>query len=161
LVLFPPSPKRGGDQFLGFFNPLAQKQTVRSFEDSVKNSERASKEGYQVHTQAMNRDIEVFASDIIRGHKPCCQAKAAEVVQIVRSYALNAWFDRLQTFREQSQNICFEIPSQRERRRNIMYLSKSRPDTPLSNLLKRERSKAVCFKAYGSIQHLPPSIASH
>ncbi|KGO74184.1 hypothetical protein PITC_084310 [Penicillium italicum] len=109
LVLFPPSPKLEGDNdVLIFLDSLRKKEHVQSFQEFCRQQEKDSHESTGKQTsnrQPSSQDVEVFANDMLLPTEPHIPKGVERVLHLVRSYALNAWFDRIQSLESQLQDL--------------------------------------------------------
>jgi hypothetical protein len=109
LVLFPPSPELEGDNdVLIFLDSLRRKEHVQSFQEFCRKQEKASHESTDKQTsnrQPSSQDVEVFANDMLLPAEPQIPKGVESVLHLVRSYALNAWFDRIQSLESQLQDL--------------------------------------------------------
>lgn len=116
LVLFPPYPEPDGDNdpFL-FLDNLSMKETTKSFEDFCRahhgNGPESTAQPNSEH-ETQIQDVEVFANDMLSKNKSGTMVGVKDAVHLVRSYALNAWFDRIQSLENQLQDL--RLDSSRE-----------------------------------------------
>ena len=104
LVLFPPYPELEGDNDpIIFLDALSTKENMNSFQEFRLNRERSA------ITDRETRDVEVFANDLLFANEPKILKRVERVIHLVRSYALNAWFDRLQSLECQLQDLNIDL----------------------------------------------------
>ncbi|KAJ9481340.1 hypothetical protein VN97_g12141 [Penicillium thymicola] len=66
----------------------------------------------------MSQDVEIFAKDILLENEASASRKPAAIVHLIRLYALNAWFDRLQTLKDQLGDLSLQSLSHRDTQHN-------------------------------------------
>ena len=108
LVLFPPCPELDGEGADNdphvFLDPLIKQEDIKSFKEFRLNRDEKDHESTKAPTasrRTMSQDVEIFAKEILLENKAGAPRKPADIVHLIRSYALNAWFDRLQTLKDQ------------------------------------------------------------
>lgn len=116
MVLFPPYPEPDGDNdpFL-FLDNLSIKETTKSFEDFCKDQNGSGQESIiqpDVEQETRMQDVEVFANDMLSKNQGGTIVRVKDAVDLVRSYAINAWFDRIQSLENQLQDL--RLDSSRE-----------------------------------------------
>lgn len=100
LVLFPPYPELDKDNDpCVFLDPLRKEEITQTFQDFCEgeNTNRhGPREQLATDPESRNCDLEVFSKDLFAGYDNTITG-AERVLDLVRSYAINAWFDRLQS----------------------------------------------------------------
>ncbi|OJD15803.1 hypothetical protein AJ78_03983 [Emergomyces pasteurianus Ep9510] len=109
LVLFPPHPQLEDDNDpYTFLDPLSRKEVIRSF-DEFRQSSDEKEHGFCSKTapspQSAPQDIEIFVKDILSLEHANLPKDLNNVINILQEYAVNAWFDRLQTLEDQLENL--------------------------------------------------------
>lgn len=108
LILFPPCPEFDGDGADNdphvFLNPLTKQENIKSFKEFCLNRDQEDHGSTKAPTasrRTMSQDVENFAKDMLLENEANAPRKPAAIVHLIRLYALNAWFDRLQTLKDQ------------------------------------------------------------
>ncbi|KAJ5173894.1 uncharacterized protein N7500_001825 [Penicillium coprophilum] len=152
LVLFPPCPDLDGDNADNdpyvFLDPLTKRESIKSFKEfcqSRDQKDHVSAEKSTVSGQKMSQDVEIFANDILLENQP--GNEVADTVHLVRCYALNAWFDRLQTLRDQLEDLSLQSLSPRGTLRNEDPLESDEESHTADGLLDEEgmKSAILCY----------------
>lgn len=108
LVLFPPYPELHKDNDpCVFLDHLSQKETNTTFQDLYSQGNTKSHgPREQLATDAQTRlcDVEVFVEDMLEYLEENNRG-GIQALGLVRSYAINAWFDRLQSSENQLQDL--------------------------------------------------------
>ncbi|OQD61463.1 hypothetical protein PENPOL_c016G01551 [Penicillium polonicum] len=125
LVLFPPCPELDGEGTDNdphvFLDPLTKQENIKSFKEFRLNRDEKDHESTKAPTasrRTMSQDVEIFAKDILLENEAGAPRKPAEIVHLIRLYALNAWFDRLQTLRDQLEDLSLESLSHQSTQHN-------------------------------------------
>ncbi|CAI7647601.1 unnamed protein product [Penicillium viridicatum] len=125
LVLFPPCPELDGEGTDNdphvFLDPLTKQENIKSFKRFRLNRDEKDHKSTKAPTasrRTMSQDVEIFAKDILLENEAGAPRKPAEIVHLVRLYALNAWFDRVQTLRDQLEDLSLESLSHQSTQHN-------------------------------------------
>ncbi|KAI3196134.1 hypothetical protein CBS147311_7636 [Penicillium roqueforti] len=118
LVLFPPCPEFDGDNSDNdpyvFLDHLRKQEHTKSFKEFCLNRDKKDYEsaGASESRRTMSQDVEIFSNDILENQAGTPKG-LTDVVHLIRSYALNAWFDRLQTLKDQLEDLSLQSLSHR------------------------------------------------
>ncbi|KAJ5205543.1 hypothetical protein N7491_003829 [Penicillium cf. griseofulvum] len=156
LILFPPCPDLDGDNADNdphvFLKPLATQENIKSFTEFRLNRDRKDKESTTKSTTSRRpQDVEVFAHDILRENEPDTSRGLADIVQLVRSYALDAWFDRLQTLKDQLEDLSFRSLSRRGTPHNEDPQNSDEDNHIVDGLLDEEGMKNAIVRYISSL----------
>ncbi|KAJ5932839.1 hypothetical protein N7516_007328 [Penicillium verrucosum] len=120
LILFPPCPEFDGDGADNdphvFLDPLTKQENIKSFKEFCLNRDQEDHGSTKAPTasrRTMSQDVENFAKDMLLENEASAPRKPAAVVHLIRLYALNAWFDRLQTLKDQLGDLSLQSLSHR------------------------------------------------
>ena len=124
LILFPPYPDLDGNDAYGdsagndphiFLDPLRKQERAKSFKEFCLGHDQTNGESTEKSTAARRtmipHDVEIFANDI--ENQTGTHREMTGIVGLIRLYALNAWFDRLQTLRDQLEDLSLQSLSHR------------------------------------------------
>ncbi|CAG7917968.1 unnamed protein product [Penicillium olsonii] len=111
LAIFPPYPEVDwdNDPYISL-DPLSKRKDTKTFQGFCEQQKGRGSSRTEQATSAERTDLydaEVFAKDMVNVYRDCDNT-AACAVKLVRSYAINAWFDRLQSLEAQLQDLCAE-----------------------------------------------------
>ncbi|OQE19270.1 hypothetical protein PENFLA_c019G01050 [Penicillium flavigenum] len=119
LVLFPPYPDLDGNDTYGdsagndphvFLDPLRKQESTKSFDEFRLNRDQRDGESTEKSTafqRTTRQDVEIFANDVLM-NQAVTPNGITGIVGLIRSYALNAWFDRLQTLKDQLEDLSLQ-----------------------------------------------------
>ncbi|CAG7942891.1 unnamed protein product [Penicillium salamii] len=127
LVLFPPYPEfpeqDGDNDPWVFLDPLSRRESTKTFQEFSEThdgnvNERAEQATCNNKTRVY--DVDVFAKDISQSYRQFSTwsrdihldraiSMRARVAYLVRSYAINAWFDRLQSLESQLHDLSSDL----------------------------------------------------
>ncbi|OAX82594.1 hypothetical protein ACJ72_03058 [Emergomyces africanus] len=118
LIIFPPYPQLEDDNDpYVFLDPLARKEVLKSFDEFHQSGDK--KEHIFCSTAApcpgssSARDIEIFVKDILSLEHSNLRKGPNDIIHILQEYAINAWFDRLQTLEDQLENLKLQSQHQK------------------------------------------------
>ncbi|KAJ5352361.1 hypothetical protein N7452_001335 [Penicillium brevicompactum] len=111
VVLFPPYPEldKDNDPCI-FLDPLRREEITETFQDFCegKNTNRhGPREQLATDPESRICDLEIFSQDVFADYVNTIRGPE-RVLDLVRSYAINAWFDRLQNLENQLQDLNIE-----------------------------------------------------
>lgn len=109
MILFPPYPEFNGmnDPHV-FLNSLGRMEMNRSFDEFLRHKYQDSDQAIDKTAQCSQintYDVEVFVKDIVEGPQHVFTQGSAYFYHLLREYAVNAWFDRLQAVEDQLENL--------------------------------------------------------
>ncbi|CAI7576863.1 unnamed protein product [Penicillium glandicola] len=158
LVLFPPCPEFDGENGRNdphvFVDPLTKQENIKTFKEFCRNREsknRQSTDESMASRRTMSHDVETFANDILLGNQPGASRGLTDIVHIVRSYALNAWFDRLQILKDQLEDLSLQNSSHRSTRHNEDLQDSEEENNLGYELLDEEGMKSVILRYISSL----------
>lgn len=158
LVLFPPCPNLDGDNTDNdphvFLDPLTKQEITKSFKDFCRNREKkdhAPAEGSTASRRAMSQDVEIFAKDILIENQPGTPRNPAETIRLIRSYALNAWFDRLQTLKDQLEDVSLQSLFHRGTTHNEDPQDSDEENHTVNGLIDEEGMKSAILRYISSL----------
>ncbi|KAJ6150094.1 hypothetical protein N7471_001293 [Penicillium samsonianum] len=158
LVLFPPCPNLDGDNTDNdphvFLDPLTKQEITKSFKDFCRNREKkdhAPAEGSTASRRATSQDVEIFAKDIVIGNQPGTPRNPAETIHLIRSYALNAWFDRLQTLKDQLEDLSLQSLFHRGTTHNEDPQDSDEENHTVDGLIDEEGIKSAILRYISSL----------
>ncbi|KAJ5375438.1 hypothetical protein N7517_007444 [Penicillium concentricum] len=158
LVLFPPCPDLDGDNADNdphvFLEPLAKKENIKSFKEFCLNLDQKDHEStmkYTASRRTMPQDVEIFANDLLLENESGTRKEVTDIIQIVRSYALNAWFDRLQTLQDQLEDLRLQSLSHGGTQRNEDPQDSDEENHTVNGLLDEEGMKSAIVRYMSSL----------
>ncbi|CAG8896346.1 unnamed protein product [Penicillium egyptiacum] len=125
LVLFPLCPDLDGNDAYGdsagndphvFLDPLTKQESTKSFKEFRLNRDERGNGSTEISTasrRTTSQDVDIFANDVLENQTGTPKG-LTDTVHLIRPYALNAWFDRLQTLRDQLEDFSLQSLSHRE-----------------------------------------------
>ncbi|KAJ5972756.1 uncharacterized protein N7479_002674 [Penicillium vulpinum] len=160
LVLFPPCPELDGDNTDNdphvFLDPLTKQENIKSFKEFCLNRNQKDHQPTEKHTasrRTMSQNVEIFANDILLENLTLTPKGPTDTVQLIRSYALNAWFDRLQTLKDQIEDLSLQSLSHRgiRRRRNEDPQDSEEENHTVDGLIDEEGMKSAILRYISSL----------
>jgi hypothetical protein len=162
LVLFPPYPDLDGSDAYGdsagndphvFLDPLRKQESTKSFEEFCLNRGQKGGEctGKSTTSQRTTpQDVEIFANDILMNQAGIPKGMT-EIVGLIRSYALNAWFDRLQTLKDQLEDLSLQSLSYRGTQHKEGPQDSDEENHTVDGLLDEEGMKSAILRYISSL----------
>lgn len=92
-----------------FLDSLARTESIKSFDEFFRNKAGNQVNAQTVHRQTKDYDVEVFVCDILKDAAHIIPQGPAYFYNILRAYAVNAWFDRLQAVEDQLENFDYRM----------------------------------------------------
>ena len=106
--MFPPYPEFDGinDPHI-FLDPLARKEIRKTFDEFLRSKEHRNPSNDETIqcTQHNLYDVDVYIKDIIEGTEHGTLRGPTYLYQLLRAYAVDAWFNRLQAVSDQLEDL--------------------------------------------------------
>jgi hypothetical protein len=162
LVLFPPYPDLDGNDAYGdsagndphvFLGPLRKQESTKSFEEFCLNRGQRDGESTEKSTASQRttpQDVEIFANDVLENQTGIPKGMTG-IVGLIRSYALNAWFDRLQTLKDQLEDLSLQNLSHRGTQHKEDPQDSDEENHTVDGLLDEEGMKGAILRYISSL----------
>ncbi|KAJ6178049.1 hypothetical protein N7519_008510 [Penicillium mononematosum] len=161
LVLFPPYPDLDGNDAYGdsagndphvFLDPLRKQESTKSFDEFCLNRDQRDGEPTEKSTSRRTtpQDVEIFANDVLVNQADTPKGTTG-IVGLIRSYALNAWFDRLQTLKDQLEDLSLQRLSRQGTQYEEDLQDSDEENHTVDGLLDEEGMKSAILRYISSL----------
>ncbi|CAG8329779.1 unnamed protein product [Penicillium nalgiovense] len=162
LVLFPPCPDLDGNDAYGdsagndphvFLDSLWKQESTKSFNEFCLNRDQRDRESTERSTASQRttpQDVEIFVNDVLENQTGTPNGITG-IVGLIRSYALNAWFDRLQTLKDQLEDLSLQCLSYRGTQHKEDPEDSDEESHTVDGLLDEEGMKSAILRYISSL----------